>query len=151
ERELAAKLDALADVVFRSERALAAGAAAMPALAAILEDGGALEGDADFEALRARLDSADVQDERIPEGLHAELRPYQVQGIHWLLRLSRWGTGAVLADEMGLGKTVQALGMLAGRAEEGPAIVVAPTSVTTNWIDEAARFTPGLRTHLFHG
>ena len=58
----------------------------------------------------------------------------------WLARLAHWGAGAILADEMGLGKTVQTLALLAHRAASGPALVVAPTSVVPNWVDEAARF-----------
>ena len=45
---------------------------------------------------------------------------------------------------MGLGKTLQALTVMLARAPAGPAIVVAPTSVCANWIDEARRFTPTL-------
>ena len=37
--------------------------------------------------------------------------------------------GACLADDMGLGKTVQAIAVMLDRAEEGPCLVVAPTSV----------------------
>jgi len=43
---------------------------------------------------------------------------------------------------MGLGKTVQILALLLTRQLEGPALVVAPTSVCSNWAREASRFTP---------
>jgi SNF2 family DNA or RNA helicase len=46
---------------------------------------------------------------------------------------------------MGLGKTIQALAVLLERAPGGPALVVAPTSVCSNWMAEASRFTPALR------
>lgn len=39
-----------------------------------------------------------------PEGLEAELRPYQQRGFSWLAFMRRWGLGACLADDMGLGK-----------------------------------------------
>jgi SNF2 family DNA or RNA helicase len=55
--------------------------------------------------------------------------------------------GGILADDMGLGKTVQALASLG----PGRHLVVAPTSVAGNWMREAARFRPDLRTCLFHG
>ena len=45
---------------------------------------------------------------------------------------------------MGLGKTVQALAVALARAKGGPALVVAPTSVCPNWMDEARRFAPTL-------
>jgi SNF2 family DNA or RNA helicase len=48
---------------------------------------------------------------------------------------------------MGLGKTVQAIAVMLDRAEEGPCLVVAPTSVCPNWEAEIARFAPTLTTH----
>ncbi|MFH9420522.1 DEAD/DEAH box helicase [Streptomyces sp. NPDC017529] len=83
--------------------------------------------------------------------LTAELRPYQVRGVSWLRETADTHGGAVLADEMGLGKTLQAIGYLAGRAEEGPQLVVCPTSLVGNWAHEIARFAPGLRTVNWRG
>ncbi|RFA08411.1 hypothetical protein B7R54_03615 [Subtercola boreus] len=84
----------------------------------------------------------------VPPGVHANLRPYQVEGYQWLAFLEQQRLGGVLADDMGLGKTLQTLAMLArARAEApdaAPFLVVAPTSVVSNWLAEAARFTPGL-------
>ena len=88
---------------------------------------------------------------RTPGTLQAELRPYQEEGFHWLARLSRWGAGACLADDMGLGKTVQTLAALLDRAADGPALVVAPTSVVANWLDEARRFAPTLNVSAYTG
>ncbi len=81
----------------------------------------------------------------VPPGLQATLRTYQQEGVYWLLRLAAWAPGAVLADDMGLGKTVQALALLLDRRDKGPALVVAPTSVESNWLREAATFAPGLK------
>ncbi len=80
----------------------------------------------------------------LPAAFRGELRDYQADGYRWLLRLAAWGAGACLADDMGLGKTIQALALLVHRAAEGPALVVAPTSVCANWAAEAARFAPTL-------
>jgi superfamily II DNA or RNA helicase len=85
-----------------------------------------------------------------PDGLTATLRPYQVEGQSFLRALAAEGLGCVLADDMGLGKTVQALAALLDRTS-GPSLVVAPTSVLRNWLDEAARFAPSLRVGLLHG
>jgi SNF2 family DNA or RNA helicase len=52
---------------------------------------------------------------------------------------------------MGLGKTVQILALLLTRMNEGPTLVIAPTSVCTNWLIEAARFAPGLRAREYAG
>lgn len=86
-----------------------------------------------------------------PAGLRAELRPYQAEGFAWLAFLWRHRLGGILADDMGLGKTLQTLALLQHVAEQRgpdddarPFLVVAPTSVTPNWVAEAARFTPGL-------
>jgi SNF2 family DNA or RNA helicase len=85
----------------------------------------------------------------LPSTLQAELRDYQVEGFEWLARLAHWGVGACLADDMGLGKTLQALALVLSRAPGGPTLVVAPTSVATNWLAEAERFAPTLNVKLF--
>jgi hypothetical protein len=87
-----------------------------------------------------------------PAQLLATLRPYQLEGYHWLSVLWDHQLGGVLADDMGLGKTLQTLAM-AARAKElgtlgntsGPMLIVAPTSVVGTWASEAARFCPDLR------
>ncbi|CAH0252722.1 RNA polymerase-associated protein RapA [Massilia sp. Bi118] len=86
---------------------------------------------------------------QLPTTLQAELRDYQVEGFEWLSRLAHWGVGACLADDMGLGKTLQALALILSRAPGGPTLVVAPTSVATNWMAEAERFAPTLNMKLF--
>lgn len=87
----------------------------------------------------------------IPEGLQATLRPYQRAGIQWLLHRAAWAPGALLADDMGLGKTLQALAVLLHRADQGPTLVVGPTSTLRTWAREAARFAPSLHVLTAHG
>ena len=91
----------------------------------------------------------------IPATFRAELRPYQAEGVSWLALLREVGLGGILADDMGLGKTVQALAFLAIEKEAGrldrPALVVAPTSLMSNWRREAERFAPDLRVLTLHG
>jgi len=96
-----------------------------------------------------RINRAQQRVAAIPGDFQAELRDYQLDGFRFLMRLADWGAGACLADDMGLGKTVQALAMLTARAAEGPALVLAPTSVVGNWRREALRFAPGLNVRLF--
>lgn len=85
----------------------------------------------------------------VPSTLKAELRSYQLEGFEWLARLGTIGAGACLADDMGLGKTVQALALLLSRAQHGPALVVAPTSVIGNWANEVQRFAPSLNIKIY--
>jgi superfamily II DNA or RNA helicase len=79
------------------------------------------------------------------------LREYQVAGFEWLTRLAANNLGGILADEMGLGKTVQTLAFLRVHQGEGPALVVCPTSLVTNWENEARKFTPELKTLVLEG
>ena len=99
--------------------------------------------------LLARLQQAKRVSVVPPKALKADLRPYQREGYAWLKRLSTWGVGACLADDMGLGKTVQAIALLLSRSRSGPALVVAPTSVGSNWMREVERFAPRLRPILY--
>lgn len=87
----------------------------------------------------------------VPEELQGTLRGYQHEGFRWLSCLSELGLGACLADDMGLGKTVQLLALLLRRQSQGPILVVAPTSVCSNWINEAKRFAPTLRSVEYVG
>jgi SNF2 family DNA or RNA helicase len=93
---------------------------------------------------RKRLQTVQLSDLSVPSLLQTELRPYQVSGYQWMIRLSEWGAGACLADDMGLGKTVQAIAVLLHRAHAGAALVVSPVSVMPNWISEVNRFAPTL-------
>jgi len=84
----------------------------------------------------------------VPAGLHAQLRPYQREGLDRLALWWRHRLGGILADDMGLGKTLQVLALLTHAREGGekrPFLVVAPTSVLATWRDEAARFAPDLQ------
>lgn len=82
-------------------------------------------------------------------GFEGHLRDYQARGVAWLRWLSLLGLGGLLADDMGLGKTVQVLAHImderARNETMAPVMVVATTSLVSNWCAEAARFCPELR------
>lgn len=146
---LRTRLEELTAVVEEDEaRGLRAPALAAAWLQAALE-GAQVELDADVASRLARLDEAQHLVPLPPRGLQARLRPYQEEGYAWALRLAHAGFGGVLADDMGLGKTLQSLAVLLARAQDGPALVVAPTSLIGNWAAEAARFAPGLRVAVY--
>lgn len=114
------------------------------ALRSLSETGASIEWDESARQWMERVERALVEGYEVPETLNATLRAYQVEGYRWLSSLCQLGFGACLADEMGLGKTVQVLAVLLARVELGPALVVAPTSVCSNWQAEARRFAPEL-------
>ena len=87
--------------------------------------------------------------------LKTRLFPHQCECLSWLLR--HWDTGscgALLADDMGLGKTLEALAFLSclktravlKRRDHQPMLVVAPTGLLRNWLDEHSKHLsePGL-------
>ncbi|THH41996.1 DEAD/DEAH box helicase [Neolewinella litorea] len=107
----------------------------------------------------------------LPTGLRAVLRPYQLEGVRWLVRHYHQRLGACLADDMGLGKTLQTIATLLYAKERveavdsapapapdlfsGPAddeeflrplraLVVLPASLVYNWSNELEKFAPSL-------
>ncbi len=99
-------------------------------------------------SVRSLTGASDRVEHATPDGVHADLRPYQLTGFNWLAYLYEHRLGGILADDMGLGKTLQALALMCHTRErgltDGPYLVVAPTSVVGNWAAECRRFTPGL-------
>ena len=109
-----------------------------------------LDVDPELKEIRQRiLDSSDYKPQ-VPSALKATLREYQKEGFQWIARLNSWGAGALLADDMGLGKTVQTIAYLLFKAEEGPALVVAPASVAPNWKTEFDKFAPSLNVEVLN-
>ena len=87
--------------------------------------------------------------------LEGVLRPYQKHGVAWLHFLRENKFGGILADEMGLGKTLQTLAFLRSVRESRnsglPMLIVCPTSLVSNWMAEAKKFTPTLKLLALHG
>jgi len=142
---LRTRLGELADRTFEATGGqLEISVAAVPAVRALADEGAEVDSAATWQQLAGKLAAATKLRPRPPKTLNATLRPYQIEGHAWLSRLAAWGAGACLADDMGLGKTVQAIALLIDRAADGPALVLAPTSVSLNWLDELRRFAPTL-------
>lgn len=149
--ELRKLVDKTRDLVYEGEEGLVAGIASAAALSSLSDEVGELHGDRGFLRLLERLRDAREREPALPDGLSASLRPYQIEGFRWMSNLALWAGGGILADEMGLGKTVQTLALLLEHRDEGPSLVVAPTSVLANWASEAERFTEGLEIIVLHG
>ncbi len=91
----------------------------------------------------------DFEFEGIDAGLADILRPYQSEGVEWMLGLAGRGMGGILADDMGLGKTLQTLTAI--HTIGGSALVVCPSSLVSNWVAEAEKFVPDLKTVALEG
>ena len=139
----------LRDSVSQERRSLKFDATAAFAMRDLLDQNVAVKATAAWEKCLTRLEYAEQFEPKLPTGLQAALREYQVDGYRWLRRLAEWGVGGVLADDMGLGKTVQTIAVILDRADNGPTLVIAPTSVGFNWIRETEKFAPQLNAHLY--
>ncbi|MGH2459357.1 MAG: DEAD/DEAH box helicase, partial [Chloroflexota bacterium] len=125
-------------------------------LAAESEDDLEWEHDAPLRDVLAHLADkgafAPIQD--LPR-LNGTLRDYQKRGVAWLGYLEGLGLNPCLADDMGLGKTLEVIGHLLREREAAdripPTLVVAPTSVLSNWRKEIERFAPDLHAVVHHG
>lgn len=92
----------------------------------------------------------------LPQGLNAELRPYQKRGYDWLMHNIKVQIGSILADDMGLGKTLQVISVLLKLKEDkvinesNQALVIVPTTLIPNWLNELRHFAPALTTSVVH-
>ncbi|MGG1598493.1 DEAD/DEAH box helicase [Paenibacillus naphthalenovorans] len=87
---------------------------------------------------------------------NGKLAEFQKEGVAFLLH----NAPTLLADDMGLGKTVQALGWIAS-LERFPGLIVAPTSVQTQWKQQIIKFMqpqpvadsllPEMNVHIIRG
>jgi tetratricopeptide (TPR) repeat protein len=114
-----------------------------------LTDGMQIKSGKHWQLALDKIEQAKNFEPKIPSTLQAQLRDYQIDGFKWLARLAHWGAGACLADDMGLGKTLQGLALILTRAAQGPTLILAPTSVSSNWINEIKCFAPTLNAQLF--
>lgn len=92
-----------------------------------------------------------------PKGLKAKMRPYQQEGLNWMVFLDENKLGGCLADDMGLGKTLQTIAFLlylksnTPKNERKPHLIIAPTSLMFNWQAELDKFAPSLKTITYTG
>jgi SWI/SNF-related matrix-associated actin-dependent regulator of chromatin subfamily A member 5 len=92
-----------------------------------------------------------------PSGIKAVMKPYQLEGLSFLVQMHKNGISPILGDEMGLGKTLQTLSLFqyiaeneSRHGERQPHLVICPLSVLSSWIAETRKWT-NLNVVRFHG
>lgn len=115
-----------------------------------------------IQAMRARRHqyytiSHSIQEKvRQPKSLvGGTLKPYQIDGLEWMVSLYNNGLNGILADEMGLGKTIQTIALLTylveNKANEGPFLIIVPLSTISNWVREFEAWAPSLIKVVYRG
>lgn len=150
EKRIQRVMSALSQAQTTGKKSLKLPHSALTALDQLAGDEGVETDDATEAWLQLREEVTSKQFE-VPTQLKADLRSYQIQGFLWMCRLTELGFGACLADDMGLGKTIQIIALMLLRQNDGPTLVVAPTSVCANWIAELIRFAPTLQAEEYSG
>src|ERR1700761_9257134 len=99
-----------------------------------------------------------LEDIAMPVNFNGSLRHYQQAGYNWFHFLKNFHFGGCLADDMGLGKTIQTLALLQKHKEDTEAndskstsLVIMPTSLIYNWLNEAKKFAPQLKLMVHTG
>jgi len=100
----------------------------------------------------------ELEDAPMPVNFEGHLRPYQKAGYNWFHFLKQYHFGGCLADDMGLGKTIQTLSLLQKHKEDteeaggkATSLVIMPTSLIYNWLNEARKFAPQLKLMVHTG
>ncbi|MDR6941787.1 DEAD/DEAH box helicase [Mucilaginibacter pocheonensis] len=108
--------------------------------------------------LQKLTDFDELEDIMMPQHFAGNLRPYQKAGYNWFHFLKDYHFGGCLADDMGLGKTIQTLALLQKHKEDTEAagskstsLVIMPTSLIYNWLNEAKKFAPQLKLMVHTG
>jgi SNF2 family DNA or RNA helicase len=87
--------------------------------------------------LQASVSEVVLEQAQMMGGKDLRLKPYQIQGVQWMVSLYNNNLSGILADEMGLGKTIQIIGLLTyvmeSKKDPGPFMIIAPLSTITNW------------------
>ncbi|WP_249872327.1 DEAD/DEAH box helicase [Oceanobacillus saliphilus] len=109
-----------------------------------------------FRQFLEGIRNPDSLDFPVPESLDQILRDYQKLGYRWMKTLASYRFGGILADDMGLGKTVQSITYIVSelaeiRSTNVPVLIVSPSSVTYNWLNELMKFAPEIQAIVLDG
>lgn len=121
-----------------------------------LEEGKLVDSGKTFAKLMKNLHRPDDLDSEVPESLENVLRDYQKVGFSWFKLLAKYKFGGILADDMGLGKTLQSIAFILSvlpdiRARKLPVLIVAPSSLVYNWLNELKKFAPDIKAGIIDG
>lgn len=109
----------------------------------------------EISTYRTRLQEiSHIREVEEPIDLHAVLRPYQREGLNWLNFLDDLNFGGVLADDMGLGKSIQVIAFILtqrNKVDHNTNLLVVPSTLVFNWLQEVARFAPSIKIRTVHG
>jgi superfamily II DNA or RNA helicase len=120
-------------------------------------DGIDIEDSSSWRSRAAEFDrDTDIKPVKLAGDLDSILRSYQKTGVNWLRLLEERGFCGLLADEMGLGKTVETLAWLSmdrvnSASTKLPTLIVCPTSLVENWVEETDRFVPDQKAIILTG
>lgn len=84
----------------------------------------------------------------------SQLRNYQKAGYDWLHFLKEFNFGECLADDSGTRQDSSVLSLLLYEKENGtkaPSLVVVPTFLVFNWVNEINKFTLSIDVYVHHG
>ena len=111
----------------------------------------------EYKQIIENLEKENIDEQiEIPDTMKATLRDYQKIGFKWLETLDSYKFGGILADDMGLGKTIQILSVILSYTNENKekrktSIVISPSSLALNWLQEASKFAPSLKVKVISG
>lgn len=112
-----------------------------------------LNHDQAFQEFMKQFETNLIDEITLPTNINAKLRDYQVVGYKWLKTLGTFHLGGILADDMGLGKTLQTITYIQDfqNNKKGIHLIICPTSLVFNWLEEIKRFAPNLKTLVVYG
>lgn len=111
----------------------------------------------EYKEIVSNLDKNNMSDDiNIPQIVNGNLREYQKEGVIWLKSIDKYGFGGILADDMGLGKTIQLLTVILLYVEKEKenkktSMVISPSSLALNWLNETKKFAPILKVNIISG
>ncbi|XP_052207411.1 probable ATP-dependent DNA helicase CHR12 [Diospyros lotus] len=118
-----------------------------------VKTGDLLEGQRQYNSVIHSIQEKVIEQPSMLQG--GELRPYQLEGLQWMLSLFNNNLNGILADEMGLGKTIQTISLIAYLVENkgvtGPHLIIAPKAVLPNWVNEFSTWAPSIVAVLYDG